>query len=90
MKKVHCMGKPERILMRACQVAADVACSSDELQTALAEPPYVLLFEGSGITYARMQLRTSSGAAMYKYTAGWPSIGPLAGLLRAANGTKIA
>jgi hypothetical protein len=25
--------------MRAFQVAADAACSSDELQTALAEPP---------------------------------------------------
>jgi hypothetical protein len=35
----HCLGKPERVLMRAFQVAADAACSSDELQTALAEPP---------------------------------------------------
>ena len=36
----HCLGKPERILMRAFQAAADAACSSDELQTALDEPPF--------------------------------------------------
>jgi hypothetical protein len=33
----HDLDKPERILMRALQVAADAACTSDGLETALAE-----------------------------------------------------
>jgi len=35
----HCLGKLERILMRAFQVAADAACLSGELPTALAGSP---------------------------------------------------
>jgi hypothetical protein len=40
---------------------------------------------------AMRQLRTfASDAAMYRYTAGWPLIGPVVVLLRAANDMKIA
>jgi hypothetical protein len=35
----HCLGKLERILMRAFQVAADAACLSGELPMVLAGSP---------------------------------------------------
>jgi hypothetical protein len=54
----HCLGKPQRIPMRALQVATGAACLSDEPPPAPADPPFGAADGSSTIVSRRAQIRS--------------------------------